>query len=57
MSADGDDGIDVHEDMLGCLDGLYGYAMALTHDPTEAEDLVQETYMRAALRLSPGRRG
>ena len=35
--------------MLGCLDGLYGYAMALTHDPTEAEDLVQETYMRAAL--------
>lgn len=49
MSADGDDGIDVHEDMLGCLDGLYGYAMALTHDPTEAEDLVQETYMRAAL--------
>ena len=49
MSADGDDGIDVHEDMLGCLDGLYGYAMALTHDPTEADDLVQETYMRAAL--------
>ena len=49
MHADGDDGIDVHEDMLGCLDGLYGYAMALTHDPTEAEDLVQETYMRAAL--------
>ena len=49
VSADGDDGIDVHEDMLGCLDGLYGYAMALTHDPTEAEDLVQETYMRAAL--------
>ena len=49
VNADGDDGIDVHEDMLGCLDGLYGYAMALTHDPTEAEDLVQETYMRAAL--------
>ena len=35
--------------MLRCLDGLYGYAMTLTHDPTEAEDLVQETYMRAAL--------
>ena len=47
--AEGDDGIDVHEDMLGCLDGLYGYAMTLTRDPTEAEDLVQETYMRAAL--------
>ncbi len=49
MSADRHDGIDVREDMLGCLDGLYGYAVALTHDPTEAEDLVQETYMRAAL--------
>ena len=49
MSADGHDGIDIREDMLGCLDGLYGYAVALTRDPTEAEDLVQETYMRAAL--------
>ena len=57
VSADGHDGIDVHEGMLGCLDGLYGYAMTLTHDPTEAEDLVQETYMRAALhceKLRPG---
>ncbi len=32
---------------LEYLDALYGYAMILTHDPTEAEDLVQETYLRA----------
>ncbi len=30
------------------LDALYGYAMTLTRDKTEAEDLVQETYLRAA---------
>ena len=29
------------------LDALYGYAMTLTRDRTEAEDLVQETYLRA----------
>jgi RNA polymerase sigma-70 factor (ECF subfamily) len=29
------------------IDALYGYAMALTRDTTEAEDLVQETYVRA----------
>src|SRR2546422_1731612 len=29
------------------LDALYGFAMTLTHDQTEAEDLVQETYLRA----------
>jgi RNA polymerase sigma-70 factor, ECF subfamily len=29
------------------IDSLYGYAMTLTHDPSEAEDLVQETYLRA----------
>jgi RNA polymerase sigma-70 factor (ECF subfamily) len=32
---------------LDHLDSLYGYAMTLTHDKTEAEDLVQETYLRA----------
>lgn len=29
------------------LDALFSYAMALTRDLTEAEDLVQETYLRA----------
>jgi RNA polymerase sigma-70 factor (ECF subfamily) len=29
------------------LDALYGFAMMLTRDQTEAEDLVQETYLRA----------
>lgn len=32
---------------LGYLDSLYGYALTLTRDETEAEDLVQETYLRA----------
>jgi RNA polymerase sigma-70 factor (ECF subfamily) len=29
------------------LDGLYGYAIVLSHNSTEAEDLVQETCLRA----------
>jgi RNA polymerase sigma-70 factor (ECF subfamily) len=32
---------------LEYLDGLYGYAMTLTRNQAEAEDLVQETYLRA----------
>jgi RNA polymerase sigma-70 factor (ECF subfamily) len=32
---------------LEYLDGLYGYAMTLTRNTAEAEDLVQETYLRA----------
>ncbi|HTF65110.1 MAG TPA: sigma-70 family RNA polymerase sigma factor, partial [Edaphobacter sp.] len=29
------------------LDGLYGYALVLTRNHAEAEDLVQEAYVRA----------
>src|SRR5205085_10831965 len=32
---------------LAHLDALYGFAMTLTRDRTEAEELVQETYLRA----------
>jgi len=32
---------------LGCLDGLYRFALALARDRGAAEDLVQETYARA----------
>jgi len=32
---------------LEYVNALYGYAMALTHSRAEAEDLVQETYLRA----------
>lgn len=32
---------------LDHLDGLYSYALLLTRNYTEAEDLVQETYVRA----------
>ena len=35
------------ENSLQYLDGLYGYAMTLTHNQADAEDLVQETYLRA----------
>jgi RNA polymerase sigma-70 factor, ECF subfamily len=38
------------------LDGLYGYAMVLSRNSTEAEDLVQETCLRA-LRAIDGLRG
>lgn len=34
------------------IDALFGYAMTLTRDKTEAEDLVQETYMRATAAAS-----
>ncbi len=32
---------------VGHIDGLYGFALSLCHDPVKAEDLVQETYLRA----------
>jgi RNA polymerase sigma-70 factor (ECF subfamily) len=33
--------------LLEHIDGLYSYAMALSRNRTDAEDLVQETYVRA----------
>ena len=35
------------EATLQWLDGLYGYALSLARDASVAEDLVQETYVRA----------
>ena len=32
---------------LRCLDGLFGFALSLARDRSLAEDLVQETYLRA----------
>src|SRR5918996_3258601 len=35
------------QEALEHIDALFGYAVTLTRDQTEAEDLVQETYLRA----------
>jgi RNA polymerase sigma-70 factor, ECF subfamily len=36
-----------HDTALRYFDGLYGYAMARARNQAEAEDLVQDTYLRA----------
>jgi len=49
MTEDHDQRLSFHEAALQQLDGLYAFAMTLTRDPTTAEDLVQDTYLRATL--------
>jgi RNA polymerase sigma-70 factor (ECF subfamily) len=47
MSWDRDGTGHVQGTLLENIDGLYGYALILTRNHAEAEDLVQETYLRA----------
>lgn len=43
---DGSD-VDFRRRAVECLDSLYAFAVSLCHDRAAAEDLVQETYLRA----------
>jgi RNA polymerase sigma-70 factor (ECF subfamily) len=43
----GDDDGDFRRSALACLDGLYSFARSLAKSRPAAEDLVQETYVRA----------
>jgi RNA polymerase sigma-70 factor, ECF subfamily len=48
---------DFQGEALRHLDALFNFAMYFTHNPSEAEDLVQETYLRAfrfSHRFQPG---
>lgn len=47
MGKDGNSESTFSNAALEHLDALYGFAMTLTRNQTEAEDLVQETYLRA----------
>jgi RNA polymerase sigma-70 factor, ECF subfamily len=47
MYGKAEDAIPTDELRLENIPGLYSYAMVLTRNPAEAEDLVQETYVRA----------
>lgn len=57
MSGKPENSADMARLALQHLDGLYSFAMTLTHDPTTAEDLVQDTWLRAvrhAHQFAPG---
>ena len=41
------DGERFRGEAVACLDGLYGFALSLSRDRSLAQDLVQETYVRA----------
>lgn len=45
FAADGQSAFE--RDALSWIDGLYGAALRLTRNPADAEDLVQETYVKA----------
>lgn len=48
---------DFRREALAHLDALYNFAVYLTHHPPDADDLVQETYLRAfrfSHRFQPG---
>jgi RNA polymerase sigma-70 factor (ECF subfamily) len=47
MKANGNRTLAFDQASLEHLDALYGFAMVLTRDDAEAQDLVQETYLRA----------
>jgi RNA polymerase sigma-70 factor, ECF subfamily len=42
-----DEGSPFEREALACLDSLYGTALRLTANPADAEDLVQDTYLKA----------
>ena len=44
--------VETYSSSVEHINALYGYAMFLTHNSSEAEDLVQETYVRAIPAIS-----